>query len=164
MKYWYAVNTKSHCEAYAAASLEQLGLEVFLPKLKETRTVRGTWQKSTVPLFPGYLFAHFDLLNHFRAVAYAKGVRKIVAFGSGPSIVDETIINSIRAKLVGEAIELPHRHFSAGQVVKIQEGPLCGLEAVFEKRLHGASRAVLLLKAISYQARLIIDSQQVANI
>ena len=164
MKFWYAVNTKAHSELYAAASLEQLGLEVFLPKLRERRTIRGMWQKSTMPLFPGYLFAHFDIVSHFRAVTYAKGVRKVVAFGAGPSIVDETFINSIRAKVVGEAIESPNRPLSPGQAVKIQEGPLCGLEAVFEKRLNGATRSVLLLKAMSYQARLIIDSQQVANL
>jgi transcriptional antiterminator RfaH len=164
MKFWYAINTKPHSEIFAAGSLQQLGVEVFLPKLKEARLVRGTWQKSIMPLFPGYLFAHFDLANHFRAVTYAKGVRKIVALAGGPSIVDEPIIHAIRAKVVNEAIELPDRIFSPGEVVKIQEGPLCGLEAVFQKRLNGASRAVLLLKAMSYQARLIIDSQLVANL
>ena len=53
--------------------------------------------------------------------------------------------------------------FSPGQIVRIQDGPLCSLDAVFEKKLDGASRARLLLKAFSFQAREILESQLVAN-
>jgi len=38
------------------------------------------------------------------------------------------------------------------------------LEAVFEKKLDGTSRAVLLLRAMSFQARVILEFQQVANL
>jgi transcriptional antiterminator RfaH len=151
MKFWYAVNTKPHSECYAAMTLEQVGVDVFLPKLRERRLVAGTFKTSTVPLFPGYLFASFDLSRHFRAVTYAKGVRKIVALGGVPSVVDETIIHAIRSKLVGECIDLPHRTFSRGQTVKISDGPLSGLEATFETELSGASRAVLLSSQIDYR-------------
>ena len=164
MKFWYAVNTKAHSEAFACASLDRLGVEVFLPMLKEQKVLRGYRHSTTSPLFPSYLFAKFDVSSQLRAVAYARGVKRIVTFGSGPSMVDESIIHAIRSQLTEGVIELSEDRFSPGQIVRIQDGPLCGLEAVFEKKLDGTSRAVLLLKAMSFQARVIIESQHVENL
>lgn len=163
MKFWYAVNTKMHCESFACASLARLGVEVFLPMLKEQKAVRGRRHSMTSPLFPGYLFAKFEVRSQLRAVTYAQGVKNIVTFGGGPSMVDESIIQAIRSQATNGVIELSGNRFSPGQVVRIQDGPLCGLEAVFEKKLDGTSRAVLLLKTISFQARVILESQHVAN-
>jgi len=163
MKSWYVVNTKTRCEAIACASLEGHGVEVFLPMLRERKVLRGRCGLTTSPLFPRYLFAKFDVSCQLRAVTYARGVKSIVTFGSGPSMVDESIIHAIRSRLTEGVIELSGDRFSPGQVVRIQDGPLCGLEAVFEKMLDGTSRAVLLLKAISFQARVILESRYVAN-
>jgi transcriptional antiterminator RfaH len=163
MKSWYVVNTKSHCEASARASLERMGVEVFLPLLRERKVLRGKYGPTTSPLFPRYLFAKFDVSSQLRTVTYARGVKNIVTFGSGPSMVEESIIHAIRSQLTEEVVELSEDRFSSGQIVRIQDGPLCGLEAVFEKKLDGTSRAVLLLKAISFQARVILESHHVAN-
>jgi transcriptional antiterminator RfaH len=163
MNSWYAVNTKTRYEAIACASLERHGVEVFLPMLRERKVLRGKRCLTTSPLFPGYLFANFDVSSQLRAVTYAQGVRNLVTFGNGPSMVDESIIHAIRSQLTEGVIELSEDRFSPGQVVRIQDGPLCGLEAVFEKKLDGTSRAVLLLKAMSFQARVILDSRHVAN-
>ena len=163
MNSWYAVNTKARCEGLACASLDRLGVEVFLPMLRERKVLRGECRFTTVPLFPRYLFAKFDVSNQSRAVKYARGVRNIVTFGSGPSMVDESIIQAIRGQLGEGVIELSAARFSPGQVVRIQEGPLCGLEAVFERQLDGTSRTMLLLKSIAFQARVILESRHVAN-
>ncbi len=164
MKSWYAVNTKAHCEAFACASLDRLGVEVFLPILKEQKVLRGYRHSTTSPLFPRYLFAKFEVPSQLRAVTYARGVKNIVTFGGGPSMVDESIIHAIRSQTTNGVIEISEDRFSPGQIVRIQGGPLCGLEAVFEKKLDGTSRAVLLLKAMSFQARVILESQYVANL
>ena len=163
MNSWYAVNTKTRCEAIACASLDRHGVEVFLPMLRERKVLRGKCRPTTSPLFPRYLFAKFDLSSQLRAVTYARGVKSIVTFGSGPSMVDESIIHAIRSQATNGVIEISEDRFSSGQIVRIQDGPLCGLEAVFKKKLDGTSRAVLLLKAISFQARVILESRCVGN-
>ena len=163
MKSWYAVHTKSCCEASSCASLERHGVEVFLPMLRERKVLRGRCRPTASPLFPRYLFAKFDVSSQLRAVTYARGVKDIVAFGSGPSMVDESIIHAIRSQLTEGVLELSEDRFSPGQVVRIREGPLCGLEAVFKKKLDGTNRVVLLLKAMSFQARVILESQYVSN-
>ncbi len=163
MKFWYAVHTKPHSEVSACTSLDRLGVEVFLPMLRERKLLHGKCYPASSPLFPRYLFAKFDVSSHLRAVTYARGVKSIVTFGRGPSMVDESIIHAIQNQLTEGVIELSADRFSVGQVVRIQEGPLCGLEAVFQKKLDGTSRAVLFLKAMSFQARVILESRHVAN-
>ena len=164
MKSWYAVHTKSYCEASVCANLDRLGVEAYLPMLRERKVLRGKCLTTVSPLFARYLFAKFDVSSQLRAVTYARGVKQIVSFGGGPCIVDESIIEAIRRRAADGAIELMENRFSPGQVVRIQEGPLCGLEAVFKRKLDGTSRALLLLKAMSYQARVIIESQHIVNL
>jgi transcriptional antiterminator RfaH len=161
---WYAVNTKTHSEAIAGRNLENLGVEVFLPMLSEEKAVRGQLQRVKSPLFPGYLFARFEVASQLRMVTYARGVKRIVSFGDGPCGIDDSLIEGIRDRTTNGVLELVGNGVSPGKVVRIKEGPLCGLEAVFEKQLNGATRAVLLLKALSFQARVILGSQQVVNL
>lgn len=163
-QYWYAVRTKPRCEAFAETNLQRLGVEVFLPMLREHKQMVGVHRKSSTPLFPGYLFVRCEMTRRYRAVSYAAGVKSIVSFGAGPSIVDNSIIDSIKGQAVNGVVEIVGDTLVPGKVVRIHEGPLFGLDAVFEKKLSGSHRAVLLLKAISYQARVIVDLGQVANL
>ena len=99
----------------------------------------------------------------YRAVSYATGVKNVVSFGAGPSIVDDSIIDSIKGQVVSGVVEIADDRLVPGKAVRIHEGSLCGLDAVFEKKLSGSNRVVLLLKAISYQARLILEPWRVSN-
>ncbi|MDE3050404.1 MAG: hypothetical protein KGJ48_10955, partial [Nitrospirota bacterium] len=46
---------------------------------------------------------------------------------------------------------------AVGEVAPIKDGPLGGIEAVFERELPGYKRAILLLKALSCQAKIVVD-------
>lgn len=162
---WYAVNTKTHQEQQAEANLVRLGVETFCPQITLSRVIRRVRKTVIVPLFPGYLFTKLDLGNQFRSVTYARGVRKIVAFGSTPATVDEELIQAIRDRLRDGYVAGPAQVLTPGQMVRIQDGPLCGIEAVFEREMSGHQRAVLLLRTLAYQARVVVpfDQLQVAN-
>jgi transcriptional antiterminator RfaH len=162
-KYWYAVRTKPRCEAFAEVNLQRLGVEVYLPMLMEYKQKLVAHRKSAIPLFPGYLFVRCAMPAQHRAVRYASGVKNVVSFGAGPSIVDDSIIDSIKGQAVNGVIEIVDDTLVPGKAVRIHEGSLCGLDAVFEKKLSGSNRVVLLLKAISYQARLILEPWRVSN-
>ena len=161
---WFAVETKPNFESFAQLSLERLQVETFNPKIKQEKLIRRVRKTVIGPLFPGYLFARFDLDIHFRGVNYAQGVRRVVAFGTTPVVVEEPIIESIRSRLSEGCITLKKTTFTPGQVVRIQEGPLQGLEAVFEKEMSGQQRAVLLLRTISYNARVVVDLDRVVSL
>jgi transcriptional antiterminator RfaH len=161
---WVAVSTKPHQEKQAESYIGQLGIECFLPQLEERKIVRRVRKTCISPLFPGYLFARIDPLEQYRMVKYAKGVRTIVEFGSSPAFVDDQLIDSIRSRMVGGLIRLPQELPRSGEVVRILSGPLEGMEAVFHGNVSGSQRVMLLLRAIAYQARLVVPREMVSNL
>lgn len=161
---WYAVKTKPHQEPLADLNLQRLGVETFFPRLEQNKLIRRKRQTVIGPLFPGYLFARLDLDVHYRAVTYARGVQRVVAFGSTPAIVEEEIIEALKSRLHDGCVLVPQQKFSPGQVVRIQEGPLGGLDAIFEREMSDHRRVALLLQTLSFRARVIVDMEQVANL
>jgi transcriptional antiterminator RfaH len=161
--YWYTVSTKPQHERMAELNLARLGVETFYPQLKERKVIRRKAETRIGPLFPGYLFARFRLDTHYRAVAYANGVRNVVTFGTVPATVEDEIIEGIRARLHDGCLTVPAPSFMPGEVIRIQRGPLQGLEAVFEREMSDHERVVLLLRTLTYQARVVVPLEQVVN-
>jgi transcriptional antiterminator RfaH len=161
--HWYAVRTKPNRERQAELSLQRLGLATFYPQMKQRRVIRRKEQMIIRSLFPGYLFARLNMTSHYRAAKYARGVLNLVAFGSIPAIVDDEIIEGMRARLRDGCVTLPAPPLTPGEVVRIQAGPLQGLEAVFERGMSDHQRVVLLLRTLTYQARVVLPVEQVAN-
>src|SRR5688572_1777963 len=116
---WYAVSTKPHQEKQAEFHIKQYEIECFLPLMKACRIVRRTSKTIIEPLFPGYLFARFQLDKHYRAVSYATGVRKVVEFGSGPVEVDAAMIDLIKERMNNGYMTPSSEHygFKMGQIV-----------------------------------------------
>lgn len=158
---WHAVHTKPHQEHLAALSLERLGVEIFSPRLKQIKLVRRRRQEVIRPLFPGYLFAQFQAATQYRAVNYATGVQRVVSWGTEPAIVDDSLIVSIRDRMQDGCVVVQPTPFIPGQIVRIMEGPLQGLEAVFERELSDEQRVIVLMQALSYKARVVIDRESV---
>jgi transcriptional antiterminator RfaH len=161
---WYVVNTKSHQERQAEVNLVRLGVEVFCPRLMESKVIRRVRKTVITSLFPGYLFARLDVGTQYRSVIYATGVRKIVTFGATAAKVDQELIDGIRSRLLNGYAMLPSRLPKPGQLVRIQSGPLSGLDAIFEREMTGSQRVVLLLQMLSCQARVVLPAEQVVNL
>ncbi len=161
--HWYAVHAKPNHERQAELSLQQLGVETFHPRMKQRRVIRRREQMIIGSLFPGYLFARLDMAVHYRAATYARGVRNLVAFGSIPAIVDDEMIEGMRARLQDGCVTLPAPALIPGEVVRIHAGHLQGLEAVFEREMSDHQRVVLLLRTLTYQARVVLPVEQVVN-
>jgi len=160
--HWYAVSTKPHRENQAELHIKQCGIECFLPLLKESKIIRRTRKTVIEPLFPGYLFARFDLDKHCRAVSYATGVRKIVEFGSGPVELDATMIDAIKERVSDGYVTLMPVRPMYGQIVHIKGGPLAGLEAVFIREMTDRNRVLLLLNTLGFHAKLTLNIDQVS--
>jgi len=160
--HWYVISTKPHQEKQAELHIKQCGIECFLPLLKESKIIRRMRKTVIEPLFPGYLFARFDLDKHYRAVSYATGVRKIVEFGSGPVELDSTMIDAIKERLNDGYVTLMPVRPVHGQVVQIKGGPLAGLQAVFMREMTNRNRVLLLLNTLGLHAKVTMDIDQVS--
>ncbi len=161
---WYLVHVKPRAEKISALHLDQLGLESFCPHIKQEKIIRRVRREVVAPLFPGYVFAKFDPLFHYRAVQFSTGVRKVVCFGDTLARVDSTIIEAIRARITQGFVYVSNSSFQPGQKVRIQAGPLRGLEAVFECEMSDRRRVTLLLETVAYQARVVVPADQIANL
>ena len=159
---WYVVSTKPHQEKHAELHIKQCNIECFLPLLKERKTIRRMHKTVSEPLFPGYLFARFDLDKHGRAVSYARGVSKIVEFGSGPVELDVIIIDAIKERLNDGYVTTQSERFKMGQIVYIKDGPLTGFEAVFMREMTDRNRVLLLLNTLGLHAKLTLNIDQVS--
>ena len=53
---WFVLHTKARQEKAVAGDLETLGIQHFLPLVRYRRIQGGRVRRSSVPLFPGYIF------------------------------------------------------------------------------------------------------------
>src|SRR5690606_31287887 len=132
---WFCVHTKPRQEAPVSAYLqENLGLEIYLPRLREHRTIRRVRRVVTRPLFPRYLFCRFDAGLQYRAVRHAPDVLDVVRFGPQPAPVSDAIIEELRTWAGTERdIITIDDGFNVGDVVTIKAGPMRGLQAVISQ-------------------------------
>ncbi len=153
---WYAVYTKPRREGIVADSLRNAGLEVFDPKLKQRKYMNGVYRDIIGPLFPSYIFVKFEPITTSWMIKYTRGVRKIVGNDS-PWPVSDEIINLIKSQEESGVITIKPPELRRGDKVTIKDGPLQGLSGIFEKEATGEERVILLLTAIEYQARVVVD-------
>ena len=144
---WHAVHTKPRQEAVAEVFLSQSGIETFYPKIAPGK-----------PLFTGYLFTKFDEETQRRLVKYSKGVSSIVSFGDKPALVDESLIDAIKARIKDGFVHLDPPSFKKGERVEIKEGPLEGLVGIFDSRVKDSDRVIILLNAIASQSRMVLPA------
>jgi transcriptional antiterminator RfaH len=156
---WYAIHTKPRQESIAQTSLEREGLATFFPKLKRRRTIRRVRKWVISPLFPGYIFARFEAERQSRLVKYANGVASIVSFGGKPAIVEEALLDEIRAHAEQDVVTVQPARFQPGELVEIQAGPLRGLQGIFEREMSDAERVIILLETLAKGARVEIQRE-----
>lgn len=156
---WFAIQTKPAQEDQAAANIRQLSLEVFMPQVKQ---VKRSWGKTLVkitPLFPRYLFANFAPLPYLHPIRYARGVTRVISAGDDPLPLDKKIIELIQQRIGEDGfVILGPTTLKTGDPVMISEGPLQGLEGVFERE-SSRDRVIILLQAAEYQARVYVEKQ-----
>ncbi|MGC4098835.1 MAG: transcription termination/antitermination NusG family protein [Nitrospira sp.] len=159
---WYVLSTKSGREKQAEQNIRRMGVESFLPLLQEQKAIRRRTRTVITPLFPGYLFVRINLSEHYRAVTYARGVRKILAFGATPVAVDSSMIESIKGRMASSEMCVleKRKELSSGQLVQINDGPFVGLEAVFMREMSGHQRAMVLVRTLALQARIVLEINQ----
>lgn len=154
--HWYLIHTKTREEGRAENNLNVGRIETFTPRMRPRRP--GTRRGEV--LFPGYLFARFSLAKRLPDVRFARGVVSVVAFGEGPVQVDD-LYEMLRARVESDGtIRLLSP--SHGERVQIVAGPLRALRGVLAGPVSAKERVSILLTAAAYQARVIVDRDDVS--
>jgi transcriptional antiterminator RfaH len=161
---WYAIQTKVNREKDVEKRLTDFRLEVFLPWMRTRRRIGSRFHWVLAPLFPGYVFCRLDMVTSGKAARYSPGVKDFLTFGSRIAEVGENIIEALRQRCPGGVAEIDPVNAKPGDIVRINEGPFSGLEAVFEQKLKGSERVAVLLDILGRQTRIVLPSETIAKI
>jgi transcriptional antiterminator RfaH len=115
----------------------------------------------TQPLFPRYLFARFNAREQLPKIQFTRGVHNVVCFGESPASVDQDIIDLLRARIDENGFVKQDEELKPGDKVMINAGPLRNLMGIFEREMKGSDRITILLTAIEYQGRLVVNRDMV---
>jgi transcription antitermination factor NusG len=157
---WYALAVKPQHEKSAERALAFQGLEGFLPCYRSRRHWTDRVKEIELPLFPGYLFCRIGLEERLKVLT-SPGVVAIVSFGGRPAPVSPEEISALR-RLAGSNTRLqPWPYLKAGQRVRIERGPLGGLEGILV-RSKDFWRVVVSVDLLRRSVAVEIDREAIA--
>ena len=155
---WYAIHVRSKCEVLAHHELGRRGFESFLPMCQCKRRWSDRVKVISSPAFPGYLFCRFPLAERLR-ILNTPGVAQILSFGQKPAPVDEVEIRSVRALVASHAALSPWPHVRIGQAVRIERGPLTGVEGIVARAEDGSPRVVVSVTLLNRAVAAEVDRE-----
>ena len=162
-KAWYVVATKPRQEVVAQKHLQRQGYATLLPTLRLRKRQRGKWQEVTEPTFPGYVFVGLELgRDDMAPIRSTQGCRDLVRFGQQPAVVHEDIIKALKLghsaqEASADKVKEP---FSPGDLVRIEDGPFQGLNAIYCMN-KGADRVQVLITLLGRSQHINIDIDKV---
>ncbi len=164
---WYVIHTKPREEARAYVNLTRQDFAAFLPMGRERKTDRPP-----EPLFPRYLFVEIpDKETNWAPIMSTFGVSTILSDPNGfPVPVRASVIDELRSEYDPTLDAIPitsvrrTRSFRPGGKVRIIEGPLQSLDALFVALHPNGVRADILLDITGRSARVEVDADQIIDI
>ena len=132
--HWYALWIRHQYEQLVHDQLQEKGFRSFLPTLDVWVRRNGTRHRSTVPMFPGYLFLQHAMdQESYVAVANTRGLIKILGnrWDRLACVPEREMTGVQRLHAVkGDTTPFPYHRLQAGQRVQITQGPLAGIEGI----------------------------------
>lgn len=143
---WYVLRVRSNCERNASAHLRARGYEEFSPSYK----VEAQWsdrKKMTEHfLFPSYVFCRLNPDDRL-PVLTVPGAVNLLSFGAGPAPVPDQEIENVRMLVQSGLPVSPFPFLTVGQRVRLERGPLAGIEGILEL-VKGTSRLVVSINLL----------------
>lgn len=160
--HWYALYVRSRHEKVVENGLKGKGYNAFSPFYITKRKRVDRTAEVEVPLFPGYVFCHFDS-NQRRPILMTPGIVGVVARGKKPEPVDDTEIASLRSiALSGRPVQ-PWPFLNSSQRVRVQSGPLTGAEGIF-LRIKDEHHLIVSITLLQRAVSVVVDKQAVAPV
>ena len=159
---WFALQVRPRHEKAVASILHDQGYDDFLPLYKCRHRWSDRYKQVELPLFPGYLFCRFDL-RHRLPILMNPSVVRIVGSSQSSIPLDDAEIYALQAIVNSGLNAQPWPFLQVGQLVRIEEGSLCGLEGILldcRKDLRLVVSVQLLQRSVAVE----IDSHWVSPV
>lgn len=156
---WFALTVAPRKEKFTALTLRAAGLEDFLPLYSSRRRWSDRIKTLEHPLFPGYVFCRFDPRIR-QSVLKTPGVVSIVRFGKNPEPVDEREIAALQSVCRSGLAASPWPNPEVGSTIRLQDGPLRGLEGILVE--DRKTRLILSLTLLQRSVAVEIERAWIA--
>jgi len=140
---WWAVYTKSRQEKALARHLVGHDVPFYLPLIPKDNIIRSRRVRSHIPLFGGYMFLFGNEQERVTTLTTNR-ISRILPVQDQERLRHE--LANIQALIERDAPLAVERRLETGDLVRIKNGSLKGLEGVVVRR-HGKTR---LLVAVTY--------------
>jgi len=155
---WLAIQADLRKEKIAGAHLEYRGYQVYVPAYRKQKRWSDRLVEVDSPLFPGYLFCRFDA--QCQPIVTTPGVVSILGCGGRPEPIPEGEIAAIRTMLQSGLPVGPHGYLRVGEKVRIEKGPLKGVEGLLV-RSKSNLKIVVSVELLQRSVAVEIDREAV---
>jgi transcriptional antiterminator RfaH len=152
---WYLVHTKPRQERCALENLQWQGYECYFPTMPVEKLRSGKFGVVEQALFPRYLFIRLGQgtkAQSWNPIRSTKGVSRLVAFGTTPAKVCDTLITLLRSKETLVQTE-PDRLFKPGERVRITADPFVDIEGIYQMT-DADQRVMVLIELMSKPVKI----------
>jgi transcription antitermination factor NusG len=126
---WFALRVKPRFERTVATSARNKGYEEFLPLYQCRRRWSDRFRSVELPLFPGYIFCQLN--PEFRLpLLTIPGALHFIGVGRIPAPIEDEEIAALQTAMRSGLWAEPWPFLNVGQRVRLEEGPLAGLEGL----------------------------------
>jgi transcription antitermination factor NusG len=145
---WFALRVKCRYEKLVSTLLRDKGYEEFLPLYWSRRRWSDRFQSVDLPLFPGYVFCRLNPQQPRLPLLITPGAMYFVGVGRSPEPIDDGEIGAIQSALRSGLRAEPWPFLKVGHRVRLEEGPLNGLEGILieVRKQHRIVVSVTLLQ------------------
>jgi len=156
---WYSIQTRYRFERKVTDQLQQKGLQVFLPLVRELHHWSDRCQPVYVPLFSGYTFVRFELSAGLRLeLLHTGGVIGLISARGVAIPIPAKQIDDLQRLLSQKVPCSLHAFLKVGQHVRIRGGCLDGLEGILEQR--GEKNLVISIESIQRAVAVTIEGYE----
>jgi transcriptional antiterminator NusG len=152
---WFALRVRSKHERVTSLHLRTRGYEEFSPFYRAESQWSDRKKLTDRFLFPGYVFCRFDPRDRL-PILTAPGVVGLVGFGDGPTAIPDREIDQVRTMVQSGLLVTPWPYLELGQTVRLENGPLRGLEGIVEE-VKGRLRIVVSIQLLQRSVSTEID-------
>lgn len=165
---WFCVRTKPKSEHVAARNLlTYAGLEeVFCPRIRYQKATRRGKAWFVEALFPGYIFAKFDLIEDLRTVNATTNVTGVLRFADRYPTIEDALITALQGEFPEEdgSVRILETSINEGDEVVIDEGVLKGMTTVVSRISLNGDRVAVLMDWLGQEREVEVSVKSVSPV
>lgn len=164
-KKWFAIYVKSRNEKKVSKTLNDIGIESFLPLITRIKQWSDRRKKVDEPLFNSYLFVNIPLSDYYK-VLNVNGVVKFICFEKKPVEVPENQIEAIKKYICDtdlHEIDYENIDLKSGELVRIKSGQMKDLIGRFVE-IKGKHRIMIEIEVVGQYLPINIARANVERI